>query len=78
MGRIIHRSHIQERVGIEVESKHKNQTTVSGVEFEECYTRRLVATLDGVPVAIISSDDLKRNKRAAGRHKDLGDLENLP
>jgi len=54
------------------------QTAVSGVDFEQCYARRVVATLDGVPVAIISCDDLKRNKRAAGRHKDLSDLENLP
>ena len=54
------------------------QTEISGVEFEECYARRLVKELDGIPVPIISIDDLKRNKRAAGRHKDLADLENLP
>jgi len=54
------------------------QTAISGVDFEECYARKVVTTLDGIPVAIISSNDLKRNKRAAGRHKDLSDLENLP
>jgi hypothetical protein len=34
--------------------------------------------IDGVPVTMISLDDLKANKRASGRHKDLADLENLP
>lgn len=32
----------------------------------------------GVPVTIISLNDLKTNKRASGRLKDLADLENLP
>ncbi|AMY08685.1 hypothetical protein LuPra_01889 [Luteitalea pratensis] len=27
---------------------------------------------------VISLDDLKINKRAAGRNKDLADLDNLP
>lgn len=34
--------------------------------------------LDGLRVPVISLDHLKINKRAAGRHKDLADLENLP
>lgn len=32
----------------------------------------------GVLVHIIDLPHLKANKRAAGRHKDLDDLENLP
>jgi len=54
------------------------QTEISGIQFQECYARRVIKELDGVSVPIISLDDLKRNKRAAGRHKDLADLENLP
>jgi hypothetical protein len=54
------------------------QTIISGVSFTECYARRVVADLDGTPVSIISVGDLKINKRAAGRLKDLNDLENLP
>lgn len=54
------------------------QTEISGVEFEACYARRVVKELDGIPVPIINIDDLQRNKRAAGRHRDLADLENLP
>mgnify|MGYP006305793657 CR=1 FL=1 len=35
-------------------------------------------TLDGVPVRLISLRDLRRNKHASGRYKDLDDLEHLP
>ena len=53
-------------------------TGISGVEFDECYVSRIVDTLDGVEVSIIDLPHLKANKKAAGRHKDLADLENLP
>jgi len=53
-------------------------TTVSGVEFADCYRRRTIAVLDGVEVPIICLEDLKANKKAAGRLKDLNDLEHLP
>lgn len=52
-------------------------TTITGVEFAECYARRISATIDGVPVNIISRDDLIVNKRSAGRAKDLNDLRHL-
>lgn len=41
-------------------------------------TRAIDRDLDGVKVPVISLADLKVNKKAAGRHKDLADLENLP
>jgi len=53
-------------------------TAISGVKFAPCYASRVQAEIDGVPVNVISLDDLKANKRAAGRHKDLNDLEQLP
>lgn len=53
-------------------------TGISGVEFEESYASRVVDTLDGVEVNIIDLPHLKANKKAAGRLKDLADLENLP
>jgi len=53
-------------------------TGISGVEFEECYATRIVDDLDGVEVNIIDLPHLKMNKKAAGRLKDLADLENLP
>lgn len=53
-------------------------TSISGVEFDECYRARVVAKIDGVRVNLISLKHLKLNKKASGRHKDLNDLENLP
>jgi hypothetical protein len=52
-------------------------TTISGVDFTECYRRRLKSELSGVPVNRIHLDDLKRNKEASGRLKDRLDLEQL-
>jgi len=53
-------------------------TGASGVAFDECYARRQQIEIDGIPVNFISLDDLKKNKQASGRHKDLEDLEHLP
>jgi len=53
-------------------------TTISGVDFAECYAGRVEDTLDGVPAKLIDLDHLKLNKRASGRHQDLADLEHLP
>jgi predicted nucleotidyltransferase len=53
-------------------------TSISGVEFDSCYERRIVAELDGVEVNLIGLNDLKINKKASGRSKDITDLENLP
>ena len=52
-------------------------TAISGVRFDECYSRRIVSELGGVAVSVIDLDDLKTNKRASGRFKDLADLEEL-
>lgn len=53
-------------------------TTISGVEFAECFADRVMADVDGVPVNVISLEHLKKNKQASGRGKDLVDLEHLP
>jgi len=53
-------------------------TTISGVNFDECYAERVEDTLDGVKVKLISLKHLKLNKKAAGRYQDFSDLENLP
>ena len=52
-------------------------TSISGVEFEDCYPRRLEVEWDCIAVNLIQLDDLKRNKRASGRLKDRLDLEQL-
>ena len=53
-------------------------TSISGVNFEQCYARRVTQVIDGVEVDIIALEDLKANKKASGRLKDLNDLEHLP
>jgi hypothetical protein len=53
-------------------------TGISGVNFRDCYPGKVTDEIDGVEVRVISLKDLKVNKRVAGRHKDLDDLENLP
>lgn len=53
-------------------------TGISGVAFGSCYAARIQVTLDGVEVQMISLNDLKINKRASCRHKDLDDLDHLP
>ena len=53
-------------------------TTISGVTFNECWPGRVESKWDGVPVAIIGLECLRKNKRASGRLKDLADLEQLP
>ena len=53
-------------------------TTISGVNFSDCYAERVIGKLDGEQVNLISLNHLKVNKKASGRHQDLADLENLP
>ena len=53
-------------------------TSISGVTFAACFPKRTVAEIDGITVPVISLRDLKKNKRASRRLKDLDDLKNLP
>lgn len=49
----------------------------SGVDFPDAWSRRVIDHWNGVPVSIVSRDDLVRAKRAAGREQDLIDARNL-
>jgi hypothetical protein len=53
-------------------------TEIDGVRFTDCYRRCVETTIDDIPVKIISLPDLKTNKKASGRNKDLADLDYLP
>ena len=53
-------------------------TQPSGVNFEDCWRGRIDDTVDGVPLHILNLADLRQNKLAAGRPKDLADLADLP
>ncbi len=50
-------------------------TKISGISFDEAAANRVQANVDGRLVSVIGRDALLRNKRAAGRHKDLDDAE---
>ena len=52
-------------------------TSITGVDFSEAYSRRCASTYGGVPVAYIGLEDLLRNKTAVGRDKDLLDVKLL-
>jgi predicted nucleotidyltransferase len=52
-------------------------TSISGVEFKGAWARRRRTTVAGVRLWMISAEDLIANKRAAGRPKDLLDVETL-
>ena len=51
---------------------------IAGVNFESCIAHAELCRIEGVDVPFISLSDLRQNKRAAGRTKDLADLEALP
>lgn len=53
-------------------------TGIDGVEFDECYAERISDSTDGFPVNLINLRNLKINKKASGRAKDINDLEHLP
>lgn len=53
---------------------------VDGIVFAEAWARRIVEPVSGheFPINIVALTDLRASKAAAGRAKDLDDLENLP
>lgn len=52
-------------------------TSISGCSFASAWSRRLQTKLGGQPVSVLSRRDLRTNKLAAGRPKDLLDVELL-
>lgn len=52
-------------------------TSVTGLEFEDCYASRVHVDIKGIKVDFIDLERFKKNKKAVGRYQDLADLENL-
>ena len=52
-------------------------TRISGVSYTEASEHALTKEIGGVPVKVISIEDLIVNKKASGRTKDLADVEVL-
>ncbi|MFA5239008.1 MAG: hypothetical protein WC476_04770 [Phycisphaerae bacterium] len=53
-------------------------TTISGVDFNDCFVQRVIAEIDDIQINLISLPHLKANKKASARHQDIADLEHLP
>lgn len=51
--------------------------SLSGVTFEACIKERKLFTIDETVLPVIGLAQLKKNKKASGRHRDLDDLEHL-
>jgi hypothetical protein len=52
-------------------------TALKGVDFAEAYDKSTIQKVDEVDIRVIHLNQLIQAKKAAGRHKDLNDIENL-
>jgi len=52
-------------------------TNLKGVKFDEAWSLSEIIQIEGIEFHIIHINHLIQAKKAAGRHKDLDDLENL-
>lgn len=52
-------------------------TSISGVDFAECFANRIIDRIDGVDVNVIRREDLILNKQASGRPKDVNDVQKI-
>lgn len=50
---------------------------ISGVNFETAFAQKEIAEMEGIHFNLIHLNDLRKNKEASARHKDLDDLEHL-
>lgn len=50
-------------------------TTISGVSFDEVWADKIIVEIEGVEVPVMGRRTLLLNKRAAGRPKDLADVD---
>jgi predicted nucleotidyltransferase len=52
-------------------------TEIDGVTFEECFNNRTQVAIGDLTVNFIGYNDLLKNKREAGRPRDIDDIDNL-
>jgi hypothetical protein len=48
---------------------------ISGVVFEEAFTKKEIKLMDGEQIFYINKNDFIKNKKASGRLRDLADIE---
>lgn len=59
------------------QGQHDHPSRLPGVQFDPCHEAKVEVVIDDTPIDFIDLENLKKSKRAAGRHQDLADLENL-
>ena len=52
-------------------------TQATGINFNECYEKRIKVDIDDVSINFVDIENLKKNKQAVGRLQDLADIEKL-
>ncbi|HNW59362.1 MAG TPA: nucleotidyltransferase [bacterium] len=52
-------------------------TDLQGVNFKTCYDNKIEVEIEDTKINFIDLENLKKNKKATGRHQDLADLEKL-
>jgi hypothetical protein len=52
-------------------------TSVEKLDFDRAWSNRVASTYGGIPISVLSIDDLLENKRAVGRPQDVIDIERL-
>lgn len=52
-------------------------TAIEGLNFDECYKKKFLYRKNEMKINFISLNDLLKNKKLVGRHKDLDDIRNL-
>ena len=51
--------------------------SISGVGFDDAYINQVEGIIDGVSIKFIGTKEFLANKRATGRPKDLGDIDEI-
>lgn len=52
-------------------------TSIEGMIFDECFRRKFIYSYQDLEIVFISKEDLLKNKKMVGRHKDLDDISKL-
>jgi hypothetical protein len=52
-------------------------TSLTGLEFDDAWSRRAIFEVEGRALPFLSREDLIRNKKALGRPRDLADVDDL-
>jgi len=52
-------------------------TKLKGLNFDEAFSHSLIKEIEGLKVNYLQFNDLIQAKKAAGRYKDLDDIEKL-